>query len=691
MAGPNTSKSNHSLSLRLLRVVLLSALVVGGLLSLLQIAYNAEKTVSAINEDGERLLAMFRDPSLQAIYNLDTEMGTQVVEGMFQHPAVRSAKIGDLGELVLAEKNRPLVQAPYRWATDFVLGQEKGFTTQLIGREPFDDHYGELSLVLDTADYGHDLVLNSAVIFVSGVLRALALALVLTLVYYWMLTKPLSKIIGDLSNIAVNHPGRYKLPKQPGHEHDELGRWIDTANQMLDSIEHHQRLHQEAQHNLQHLTQFDALTGLPNRQRLQSSLEQMLEGAGRLQSRLAILCVGVDDFKGINERYSYQVGDQLLVALSERLRRYGGRSGTIARLGGDQFVLVRADFDEPYQVAALAQNILDDLESTFPIDGFRVQLRATIGITMFPEDGKSTEVLLQKAEQTMTLAKSRSRNRYQFFVASIDNEIRHRRELDNDLRVALQRDEFFLVYQPQIDLKKYQVVGMEALIRWQHPAYGLVPPDVFIPLAEQNNCILAIGDWVLDQACRQLRAWCDLGYGNLRVAVNLSAVQLRRGDLPETVKNILRQHKLSPNQLELEVTETGLMEDIATAARHLNDLRDLGVGLAIDDFGTGYSSLTYLENLPLDKIKIDKSFVHDLLEDEGDATIVRAIIQLGASLNMQVIAEGVETVEQEAYILAQGCDEGQGYLYSKPLQPEDFLKFLREEQHISRFSLVQQG
>lgn len=297
---------------------------------------------------------------------------------------------------------------------------------------------------------------------------------------------------------------------------------------------------------------------------------------------------------------------------------------------------------------------------------------------MFPEDGDSTEKLLQKAEQTMTLAKTRSRNRYQFYIASVDSEMRRRRELEKDLREALPRNQLFLVYQPQISYRDHRVVGVEALLRWQHPELGMVPPDQFIPLAEQNGNIITIGEWVLDQACRQLREWHDQGFSELRMAVNLSTVQLHHNELPRVVNNLLQIYRLPPRSLELEVTETGLMEDISTAAQHLLSLRRSGAMIAIDDFGTGYSSLSYLKSLPLDKIKIDKSFVQDLFEDDDDATIVRAIIQLGKSLGMQVIAEGVETAEQEAYIVAQGCHEGQGYHYSKPLPARELTTFLKQ-------------
>ncbi|GLK89118.1 putative bifunctional diguanylate cyclase/phosphodiesterase [Pseudomonas turukhanskensis] len=676
----------HSLSLKLLRVVLLSALVVGVLLSCAQIMFDVYKTRQAIADDAHRILDMFRDPSTQAVYSLDREMGMQVIEGLFQNESVRVASIGHPNEPMLAEKSRePMVRAT-RWLTDPILGDEATFTTQLVGRGPYSEYYGDLAITLDTARYGQDFITSSVIIFVSGVLRALAMGLVLYLVYHWLLTKPLSKIIEHLTNINPDRPSEHKLPMLRGNEKNELGLWINTANQLLASIERNTHLRREAEDSLLRMAQYDFLTGLPNRQQLQTQLDQILGDAGRLQRRVAVLCVGLDDFKGINEQFSYQTGDQLLLALSDRLRSHSGRLGALARLGGDQFALVQADIEQPYEAAELAQSVLDDLEAPFLLDQQEVMLRATIGITLFPEDGDSTEKLLQKAEQTMTLAKSRSRNRYQFYIASVDSEMRRRRELEKDLREALTQGQLHLVYQPQVDYRDHRIVGVEALLRWQHPQHGLVPPDTFIPLAEQNGSIIPIGEWILDQTCRQLREWHDQGFTDLRMAINLSTVQLHHAELPRVVNNLMQVYRLPPRSLELEVTETGLMEDITTAAQHLLSLRRSGALIAIDDFGTGYSSLSYLKSLPLDKIKIDKSFVQDLLDDEDDATIVRAIIQLGKSLGMQVIAEGVETLEQEAYIIAQGCHEGQGYLYSKPLPARELTLFLKQSRRISNAS-----
>jgi diguanylate cyclase (GGDEF)-like protein len=668
----------NSLSRKLLRIVLLSALAVGLVLSCAQIVFDAYKTRQLINADAQRILRMTRDPSTQAIYSLDREMGAQVMEGLFQHESIRKASIGHPGDDALALKSRPLMKQSSRWLTDPILGRDQDFSIALIGRPPYNEYYGNLSITLDTAPYGEDFISDSVVIFIVGILRALVLGLLLYLIYEWLLTRPLTKLIEHLSRINPGRPGEHTLPMPKGHERNELGLWVETANGLLASIEHNMQLRHTAESNLQRMTQYDSLTGLPNRLQLQQQLDNILGEAARLQRRVAVLCLGLDDFKGLNEAFSYQNGDRLLVALADRLRSLSGRVGALARLGGDQFVLVLFGFEQPYEAAELAQKVLDDLERPVTLDDQNIRLRATIGITLYPEDGDSTEKLLQKAEQTMTLAKNRSRNRYQFYVASIDSEMRTRRELQNDLAEAVKRNEFHLVYQPQIDYRLKRITGVEALLRWTHPSGKMVPPDIFIPLAEQNGSIIVIGEWVLDQACRQLSEWHRQGFVDLRMAVNLSTVQLHHPELPKMISNLLAIHRLPPETLELEVTETGLMEDIAAATHNLHCLRQSGALIAIDDFGTGYSSLSYLKSLPLDKIKIDKSFVRDMATDEGDTTIVRAIIQLGKSLGMLVIAEGVETAEQERYLIEEGCNEGQGYYYSKPVPATELTTLLSQ-------------
>lgn len=663
----------NSLSFRLLGWVFAAAVVVGLLLSLLHIIYAAYLTSQQINNDGQRILEMFKSPSTQALYSLDADMGQQVLEGLLQHDAVVSASIGHPAEASLAVNVRAAQVFSGRYFTDLIFSAERTFVVPLKSEL----RAGELKVVLDTAHYGKRFVKGALIVSSLGTLRALILALVLYLVYQIFLTRPLVEMIRQLGRVNPDRPTEYQLPLLKNHEKNELGAWTKKVNELLASIERNNCLRREAEKNVLLMSRIDLLTGLPNRQELQLQLDKILEDAKQSQQGVAIFHLGLDDFKNINDQYNYQVGDWLLINAAKRLRLSSGASACLARLAGDQFVVVQPNIQEPEQAAMAARAILDSfnesiwVEQVDSAEPVAVRLQATIGITLYPDDGSDAEQLLQQAEHTMQLAKIGARNRYQFFVASVDSEMRQRRRLKQGLKEAIAKQQLYLVYQPQVSYIDRQVVGVEVLLRWQHPELGLIAPDVFIPLAEKNGQIIEIGNWVLKQACQQLRYWLDTGHTDLKVAVNLSTVQLHHGELLQQVQASLRQYNLQPNSLELEVTETGLMKDTQAAAKNLHGLRSMGVRVAIDDFGTGYSSLSYLKTLPLDKLKIDKSFVQDVLDSEDNATIVKTIIQLSKNLGMQVIAEGVESFEQERFLIALGCDEGQGYWYSKPVTAAD--------------------
>ncbi|GGM04958.1 GGDEF-domain containing protein [Pseudomonas asuensis] len=666
----------HSLSLKLLLVALPTALLIGLLLGMVQIAYEARQIREHIQTDAHQTLSMVKDPATQAIYRLDDTMAEQVTRGLFKHPSIHEAYIGSPGEVPLSEHSRPLLNTPTRWLSDWLFGREQRFSVRLTGAPPNEEYYGDLRIAVDTAPYGQRLIRNTAVILVSVLARVLILVLILYLVYHWILTRPLSRVLNHLASIEPGQSGYKSLPLPKGHEHNELGRWITTANQLLASIERNTLLREEAINSLQRISQHDLLTGLSNRQAFHGQLEWTLSEADRQNHNVAVLCLGLDDFKSINEQYGYQVGDRLLLKLVTRLRAGCPNVDGFGRLGGDRFALIKL-IKQPDEAAELAHAVMDALDSPFNVEQYQAHLSASIGITLYPEDGQTADQLMQRAEQTMALVKTQGQNGYKFYVASVDQDIRFRRGLAKDLREALKRQELYLVYQPQIDYASQRVSGVEALLRWNHPTHGFIPPDVFIPLAERTGSIVALGEWVLEQACSQLHIWYASGYTSLRMAINLSAVQLQQENLPAYIQSLLLRHGLPPKRLELEVTETALMEDVDTAVQTLRRLREVGALIALDDFGTGYSSLAYLKRLPLDKIKIDKSFVQDLTNEKDDAPLVRAIIQLGKSLNKELIAEGVETDLQEAYIVEQGCDEGQGYFYSKPIpaaQVPDFIE-----------------
>ncbi len=654
--------------------VLITALVVGVVLSAGQIIFEAVRASDEMNDDARQMLAVVRDPATQAVYNIDPDLAAQVLEGLFEKRSVRYGSISHPNQLTLAEKSKPLLQTDYRWFSDFIFGKEREYKISLYRPTPQPTYYGDLLVILDTA-YASQLFLERSIsIFVTGLLRAFVLAIVLYLVYHYLLTKPLKNIISALLRIDPAEPGLQSIPTPDRHEKDELGLWVRSANSLLKSIEDHQKERHAAEARILKLSQYDSLTGLPNRFLFTNYVSSAIEEAESSSQKLAIFCIGIDDFKSINEQTGYLQGDKFLQAYAERLLSQREGVHTVCRLGGDQFALILFNVTSTYRVASFAETLLHELSRPFEIEGHLVPTSSTIGITLYPEDARDAERIMQKAEQTMMLAKSQSQNHFQFYVASLDSEIRDRKKLEKDLARAIQEQQFFLVYQPQHELTNGQVVAAEALIRWQHPEKGLVPPDQFIPLAEGNESIVEIGEWVLNETCRQIREWQDNGL-DIKVAVNLSAHQLRQKTFLSKVLAILEAHQLTTDSIELEITETSFMENLGDAVTTLKQLKDYGVKCAVDDFGTGYSSLSYLKQLPIYKIKIDKQFVRDLMQDEDDTQIVHAIIQLGHSLGLEVIAEGVETEQQEQYLKSDGCNLVQGYYYSRPLPSDEFFEY----------------
>ena len=453
---------------------------------------------------------------------------------------------------------------------------------------------------------------------------------------------------------------------------------MNATNNLLVAIADTQKRHREAEDRVSRLSRYDQLTGLPSRDTFMELLARDIQEAETRKGVLSLMVCGIDDFKSVNEQCGFRSGDLILQTVADRLTgQLGSSRFTIARLGSDQFVIVEKNLRDGFQAADTAERILACIGRPMMVENQHVAMTATVGVALFPADADKADRLLQSAEQTMTLAKQSGNDHFQFYVASIDQEIRDRRQMEKDLSQALANKEFHLVYQPQISLESRRVIGAEALIRWEHPVRGLVPPDDFIPIAEANGIIVEIGQWVLDQACAQAAHWADQGTP-LRIAVNLSAVQLRQASIVGDILDTLHRHDIPAGRLELEVTETSFMTNLSDAVAKLHRLNKAGIHIAVDDFGTGYSSLTYLKQMPVQHLKIDKQFIRDLLVNEDDTRIANTIIDLGKSLNLSVVAEGVETAEQEYYLTQRGCKLAQGYFFSKPLLPNDFERFVED-------------
>jgi diguanylate cyclase (GGDEF)-like protein len=501
---------------------------------------------------------------------------------------------------------------------------------------------------------------------------ALLMTVILVLVLRYVLVRQWAPIDKAGARIRRMTEGKEPFAPIPIERRDEIGTLIDDFNQLI-------VWRKVTEHQMEHLAHHDALTGLPNRLLVQDRFDQARANADRAAFTVALLFLDLDSFKTINDSLGHTVGDALLKHIATRLAECVRDTDTISRQGGDEFLIVLPTIQGTDDTALVLAKLLERLSAPIVVDGHELSSSVSIGVAIYPDDGPDFDTLLKKADMAMYRAKDAGRNTYRYFDAQMNVEAVEHLALRNDLRRALERDEFVLHYQPQLDLATGRVVGVEALIRWNHPDRGLVAPGHFIPVAEESGLIIPISEWVIGEACRQAVLWRKAGLQELLMAVNLSAVQFRRGDVERTVVDALEASGLNPQHLELELTESTLIHESESVLATVQRLKQRGVKFSIDDFGTGYSSLSYLKRFAIDKLKIDQSFIRDLAVDPDDAAIVRAIIQMAHSLGLKTIAEGVETAEMLAPLRIFGCDEVQGYYFARPMPAWQLEQYLRDE------------
>jgi len=448
------------------------------------------------------------------------------------------------------------------------------------------------------------------------------------------------------------------------------GGWVATHEDITERT--------RAEEKIRHMARHDSLTGLANRAAFRDEMEQTLKRVRRGEM-IAVLCLDLDNFKNVNDTLGHVLGDKLLCTAAKRLKDLVRETDMIARLGGDEFAILRTGVDKAEVAGAFARRVIAAISQPFDLDGHQAVVSTSVGIALAPDDGDSTEQLLRNADMALYRAKSDGRSTFRYFEPEMDEQLQTRRQLEMDLRDAVAREEFQLFYQPQVDAITERIIGCEALLRWNSPTRGVVPPSKFIPLAEEIGLIVPIGEWVLKQACCEAASWPN----NVRVAVNLSPAQFKNRSLVQSVINALAVSGLAASRLELEITESVLLQESETTLATLHQLRGFGIKISMDDFGTGYSSLSYLRSFPFDKIKIDRSFIKDI-SDKGDcAAIVKAVAGLGKGLGIATTAEGVETIEQLHKVRLEGCTEVQGYFFSAP-QPGERLREFFERQEKSR-------
>lgn len=493
-----------------------------------------------------------------------------------------------------------------------------------------------------------------------------------------------SKALDDGSTVWIfmDITERHQTQEALRQAHAELERVVsERTHALANTTKDLDKEIQERKYDQEHiyrLAHYDALTGLPNRTLLAQRSQQAIAGAQRHNTPLAVLFLDLDHFKHINDSLGHKVGDNLLIHIAKRLRQTVREYDTVARLGGDEFVLLL-----PRANAAGAQRVAGKLaqafDAPFQVGQHELTLGCSVGVALYPQDGRDFDALVQSADMAMYGAKRQGRNTYRFFTSQMQAQSMRALELENALRRALEREQLSLHYQPQVDASSGKVLGVEALLRWQHPELGAVSPAEFIPIAESSGLILPIGQWVLETAARQLKTWRDKGLLQLIMSVNLSARQFHQPQLPDLVRQVLEQAKIPAQTLELELTESAAMSEVPAVEQTVAELQKLGVRLSIDDFGTGYASLTQLKRLPSYKLKIDQSFVRDMDKGDADKAMVNAIVRMAQAMGLRITAEGVETQEQLEFLQALGCDEAQGYYFSRPRSAQELEPFLLQD------------
>ena len=662
---------------RLMATTLLLACTIGIVLNIGQIFADSRSQSEELDRVVDRLMAMMREPATEAAYNIDDRLARRVLEGVSSFEGIVGSELMVGKDEVLARKSHAPVDSPFRFVTAAMFGDVRDYRIPLTTEKG--EEVGSLHLRLDTYPPGRAFLLRAAVTLGLGMLKAALLALVLLYVFNRFLTRPLVKMAHQLTSFDPNAPEAIHVAVPERHEKDELGLWARAVNRLLGAIRDNQARRAEAETRASWLEHFDTLTGLANRTLLLANTTHAIAGAGP-ELHLAILIVDIREFRDVNAQFGTELGDEVLCEVAHRLNYIGaGGSSLLARLAEDAFAFLLTGAEVRERAESLSKKLQLAFEAPLMLGTNKLALGVDIGIAVYPDDADSADQLIQNAERALAYAKKAQLGEGQFYQAEHDKELQQRKRLTRDLRVASRREQIRLLYHPLVNAHTGEVTAVETLARWLHPELGNVPPVEFVPLAESSGQIGQLGEFILRRACFDAAAWQQVSATPPRVAVNVSATQLRERGFEQMVASALNDAALPASRLELEITETALIENIDQAIDVLKKLRVSGVRISIDDFGTGLASLSYLKRLPIDQLKIDISFIRDVLHDPSDTQIVKAIINLGHSLDLEVVAEGVEQPSQRDFLVANGCDLLQGFLFTAPLEATAFTEYLQKQ------------
>jgi diguanylate cyclase (GGDEF)-like protein len=662
---------------RLMATTLLLACLIGLALSIAQILADSRAQSAEIDRVVQRLMSMMREPATEAAYNIDDRLARRVLDGVFRFDGIVGAELVVGKDEVLATETRAPVESHFRFVTAALFGDVREYQIPLVAEKG--EEVGRLRLQLDTYPPGRAFLLRAALVLLLGMVNAALLAFALLYVFNRFLTRPLVKMAHQLTSFDPNAPEAIHVEVPEAHEKDELGLWARAVNRLLGAIRDNQARRTEAETRASWLEHFDTLTGLANRSLLLANTTHAISGADP-DLHLALVIVDIREFRDVNAQFGAEIGDQALCEVAHRLNYIGsGGSSLLARLAEDAFAFLMTGPDVRERAESLSKKLQLAFEAPLMLGANKLTLGVDIGIAVYPDDADSADQLIQNAERALAYAKKAQLGEGQFYQAEHDKELQQRKRLTRDLRVASRREQIRLHYHPLVDAHTGQVSAVETLARWLHPELGNVPPVEFVPLAESSGQIVQLGEWILRRACFDAAAWQQAGAMPPRLAVNVSATQLRERGFEQMVASALNDAALPAARLELEITETALIENIDQAVDILRKLRVNGVRISIDDFGTGLASLSYLKRLPIDQLKIDISFIRDVLHNPSDTQIVKAIINLGHSLDLEVVAEGVEQPAQRDFLVANGCDLLQGFLFTVPLEASAFADYLQKQ------------